>query len=286
MGALVAVVHQVLVGPFEIEGIDEGFAQAAVLELFSPGVEEPALRTRGRIVGEDIALDAAFAHRRKVVTRRPDAGGEFFAEEIGLAGEALEGDVAIAVELVAHHVEIVLPAPDRQIGTPPVLDSVVFDEAAGLETADLVGTAAKRRLQRGLVEGMRGVVRARENRQRGRKQRDVARAVRRKVDEHGGVVGRLGVADIAQQLLGDRVALLLEDFEREGGVMGGERAPVVEGDAGPHQKPVGQSVRGNAHGARSKAVERIRLVGGARHQAAKGELHALRAVALEDEDIE
>ena len=133
---------------------------------------------------------------------------------------------------------------------------------------------------------MRGVVRARENRQRGRKQRDVARAVRRKVDEHGGVVGRLGVADIAQQLLGDRVALLLEDFEREGGVMGGERAPVVESDAWPHQEPVGQAIRGNAHGARGKAVERVRLVGGARHQAAKGELHALRAVALEDEDIE
>src|SRR5262249_23130429 len=30
----------------------------------------------------------------------------------------------------------------------------------------------------------------------------------------------------------------------------------------------------------------VRLVGGARHQAREGELHALRAVALEDEDIE
>src|SRR5262249_15930977 len=159
--------------------------QPPVLELFPAGVEEPALRARGRIVGEDVALDAAFADRRKVVTRGPDTRGELLAEEIGLAGESLEGDVPIAIKLLAPHVEIVLPAPDRQIGTPPVFDPIVFDEAAALETADLIGPAAKRRLERGLVERMLGIVIARKNRQRGRKQRDVTRAVRRKVDEHG-----------------------------------------------------------------------------------------------------
>src|SRR5262249_13059429 len=163
---------------FEIERVDEGFAQPPVLELLPPRVEEPALRARGRIVGEDVALDAALADGRKVVAGSPDTRGELLAEEIGFAGEALEGDVAIAIELVAHRVEIVLPAPDRQIGTPPVLDPIVFDEAAGLETADLVGPAAKRRLERGLVERMLGIVIARKNRQRSRKQRDVARAVR------------------------------------------------------------------------------------------------------------
>src|SRR5207247_11224732 len=35
-----------------------------------------------------------------------------------------------------------------------------------------------------------------------------------------------------------------------------------------------------------KAIESIRLVIGARHQAREGELHALRAVAPEDEDVE
>src|SRR5262249_61632375 len=98
----------------------------------------------------DVALDAALADRREVVARRPDARGEFLAEEITLAGEAFEGDVAIAVEFVAHDVEIVLSAPDRQFGAPPVLHPVVFDEAAGLETADLIGAAAERRLERGL----------------------------------------------------------------------------------------------------------------------------------------
>src|SRR5215510_6914057 len=68
--------------------------------------------------------------------------------------------------------------------------------------------------------------------------------------------------------------------------MGGERAAVVKRDAGPHQKTVSEPIRGYPHRARGKSVEGIRLVGGARHQARKGELHALRAVALEDEDVE
>jgi hypothetical protein len=60
------------------------------------------------------------------------------------------------------------------------------------------------------------------------------------------------------------VALVLEDFEREGHIMGGERAGVVEGDAGAHQKTVGQPVRRYPYRARGKAVEGIRLViGGA-----------------------
>jgi hypothetical protein len=71
-------------------------------------------------------------------------------------------------------------------------------------------------------------------------------------------------------LLRDRVAFLLEDFQREGDVVSGERAAVVELDAGPHQKAVGQPIRGYPHRARGKPVEGIRLVGGARHQAREG----------------
>jgi hypothetical protein len=55
---------------------------------------------------------------------------------------------------------------------------------------------------------------------------------------------------------------------------------------GAHQKPVGQPVRGYAHRARSKPVDGVRLVGGARHQAREGELHALRGVSPEDEAVE
>src|SRR6516162_871256 len=164
MGPFVAPVHQGLVVPFEIERINEGFAQALVLELVAAGVEEPALRARRRIVRQGVALDAAIASRRKVVARRPDARGKLLAEEIALAGETLEGDIAVAIEFVAHDVEIVLSAHDREIGAPPILDPIVFDETAGVETPHLVGTAAERRLERRLVEGMLGVVFARKNR--------------------------------------------------------------------------------------------------------------------------
>ena len=82
------------------------------------------------------------------------------------------------------------------------------------------------------------------------------------------------------------MAFVLEDLQREGDVAGSERAAVVELDAGPHQKAVSEPIRGYANRARGEAVEGIRLIGRARHQAREGELHALRAVALEDEDVE
>jgi hypothetical protein len=130
------------------------------------------------------------------------------------------------------------------------------------------------------------VIVARKNRQRGREQRHVARPLAREAQHHGRIVGRLRADEVAQQLLGARVAFVLEDLQRERDVMGGERAAVVELDAGPHQKAVSEPIRGYANRARGEAVEGIRLIGRARHQAGEGELHALRAVALEDEDVE
>src|SRR5262249_13956426 len=127
---------------------------------------EPALRARRRIVGDFVALDSALADRRKVVARCPDARGKFLAEEITLAGEAFEGDIAVAIKFVADDVEVVLSAPGREIGAPPIFHPFVFDVAAGVETPDLVGAAAERRLEGGLVECMLGVVFARKNRQR------------------------------------------------------------------------------------------------------------------------
>jgi len=40
------------------------------------------------------------------------------------------------------------------------------------------------------------------------------------------------------------------------------------------------------HRARRETVQRVGLVLGARHQAREGELHTLRAIALEDEAVE
>jgi hypothetical protein len=82
------------------------------------------------------------------------------------------------------------------------------------------------------------------------------------------------------------MTLLFKGFQRKGDVVGGKRTAIVEDGAGAHQKTIREPIRGNPHRARGKAVEGIRLVAGARHQAREGELHALRTLALEDEAVE
>src|SRR5262245_19517875 len=101
MRPLIGPVHDVLIGPFEIECINEGFAQAFVLKFLPSRVEEPALRARRRIVGDDVALDAPFADSRKVVARYPRARGKFLPEQVASGGETLEGNFAIAVIFIA-----------------------------------------------------------------------------------------------------------------------------------------------------------------------------------------
>ena len=61
MGPLIGPVHDLLVGPFEIECIDEGFAQTLILQFFPSRIEEPTLRARGGVVWNNIALDVPLA---------------------------------------------------------------------------------------------------------------------------------------------------------------------------------------------------------------------------------
>src|SRR5262249_41592843 len=167
MGALIGAVHDGLVSPFEIEGVDQRLAQAWILEFLAPRIDEPALCAGGRIVREYFALHASVPDRWEIVARRPDSRGEFLAEQIVLGGEALEGDVAVAVILESDHIEIVLAARDRKLGTPPVLDPLVFDEPPGLEAADPIRSGAKRHFETRLLEIVRSIIAAREDRQRG-----------------------------------------------------------------------------------------------------------------------
>ena len=85
MGARIGAVHDGLVGPFEIERLDQRLAHPRILELVAAGIDEPALRARRRFVGQCLALDAAVLDRRKIIARRPDPRGEFLAEQIVLA---------------------------------------------------------------------------------------------------------------------------------------------------------------------------------------------------------
>src|SRR5262249_1168064 len=249
-------------------------------------IEEPTLRARRCIVRNDIALDAPLADRREVVARCPGARGEFLPEQIAFGSEPLEGNFAIAVIFIAHDIEIVLPTPDRQVGPPPVFHSLVLDMAPGLETSDLVRAATERYLERGFVEPTGSIIAAGEDREGGHEQRHVASSMGRETYHHGRVIWPFRADEVAQQLLGDRVAFVLENYQREGDVPGGERAAIVKRDAGPQQKTISEPVGRYLHRARSEAVQRVGLILGARHQAREGELHTLRTIALKDEAVE
>src|SRR5262249_3855995 len=286
MGPLIGPVHDLLVGPFEIECIDEGLPQTLILQFFPSRIKKPTLRARRGIVWNNIALDVPLADRREVVACRPGARGEFRPESIAFGSKSLEGNFAIAVIFVAHDVKIVQPAPDRQVGPPPVFHSLVLNVTARLETSDFVRAAAERYLERGFVEPTGSIIAAREDRERSHEQRHVASSMGRETYHHGRVIGRFRADKVAQQLLGDRMSLVLEDLQREGDVVGGERATIVELDAGPQQKTISEPVGRYLHRARSEAVQRVGLVLGARHQAREGELHPLRTIALKDEAVE
>ena len=247
MGALVGAVHDGLVGPLEIERLDQRLAHARILELVAAHVHEPALRARRRIVGQDLLLDAAVLDGWKIIARRPYPGGEFLAEQVIPGGEAFEGDIAIPIEFVAHRVEIVEAARDRKIGAPPILDPIEFDVTVGLELADLVRPRSQGDVERRFVERPRRVIGLRKNRQTDDIKRHVARAFFGEGDDQRRVIGRFRLHHVAHLLQDQRMALCLERGQREGGVTRGQFRPVVKPGLRPQGKPVGQLVGGNLH---------------------------------------
>ena len=215
--------------------------------MFAAGVDEPALRARRRLVRQRLALDAAVLDGGKVVARRPDARGEFLAEQIVLAGKPLERDVAVAIELVAHDVEIVAAAADGKIGAPPILDPVVFDVAIGLELADLVRPRPQRDIERRFVERPRRVIGLREDRQRRDIERHVARALFGKGDDQRRIVERLGLHHVAHLHHDSGWPFSFSVCERECDVVRGQPGAVVKARLRPQRETVGQLVRRNLH---------------------------------------
>ena len=96
--------------------------------------------------------------------------------------------------------------------------------------------------------------------------------------------GRL--LDLAEELGVDRVALVLEDIERERDVGGGHARAVGKARLGPQAKAIVALVGGNAHRLCEQPVDRIRLVAVRRHQRVEGRRHAGRAIAFPAVDVE
>ena len=286
MGARIGAVHDRFVGPFEIERQDQRLADARIPEFLAAGIEEPALRARGRLVGQCFELDAAVLDGGEIVTRRPHPRREFLAEQVVLRGEALEGDVAIPIEFVTHDIVIVEAARNRKVGAPPVPDPLELDVTVDLEFPDLIGPGAEWGIEGRFVERMHRVPGFRENRQARDIKRHIAGALFREGDDQRRVIERFGLHHVAHLHDEQGMAPGLQRREREGGVMGGQLGAVVEPCLRSHRKPVGELVRRNLHRFRGKPVHRVGLVARARHQRCESEIHALRAFTPEDERVE
>ena len=144
---LVVGEHDVLVGPLEVEGEADRFADARVLELFAAGVEIPALRAGRRAVVQRLLLHPSLVEGGEIVAVGPDARGVLLVEVDRAGLERLEGDLPLAVILEAQAAEIVLADVDRQVLGPIVVAQFVFDAAPLLQRLDLVGARAERRVR-------------------------------------------------------------------------------------------------------------------------------------------
>src|SRR5215831_507132 len=164
MRAIVRTVHDILVGPFKIESINQRFAHAPVFELVAPRVDEPALCAGRRIVRQHGALDATVLKSREIITCGPSARREFLTEEIILRRESFEPDLPIAVILESNSVKVILSTRNRKISSPPGLHAFKFDEMPDLEAPDLIGAAAKRNIEGRFIERFFRIVGARKNR--------------------------------------------------------------------------------------------------------------------------
>ena len=106
---------------------------------------------------------------------------------------------AVAEVVVAQLVEIEAAHVDGEILGPIVGAALEDDVGAGLEVADRVGAGSERRLERCLIERVRGVVGLRQDRQLGHHERQIAREVALEGVAHGVGVERLGLVDVAQR---------------------------------------------------------------------------------------
>ena len=114
----------------------------------------------------------------------------------------------------------------------------------------------------------------------------IAATGRRKLHLHHQLLLRLGADEIGEDGAVDRVTLGLQHIQREGDVPGGQLRAVMKARLRAQLEAIGQLVRADAHGLRHEAIERIGLVGAARHEAVEGGVDARRAIALEDIDVE
>ena len=91
---------------------------------------------------------------------------------------------------------------------------------------------------------------------------------------------------LAQILRDERMTLPLEQHEREGGILGGQRRTVVKACLLAQAECQDIAIRGKRRAFCDQPIDRARLVIGARHQRIEDEIEPLGRVALEDIAVE
>jgi hypothetical protein len=163
----------------------------------------------------------AWFSRRK--SRSPD-----FSAQIEVARFQRQADRGVVAEIVgAQQVEIIVADVDRQIAPPVILDPLQLDEAPGLEALDPVGTAAERRLQRGLFEIAGFPVMLRQDRHLPDEQRQLAVAGVGEAEFDAALIELFHRRHAAVNETVLRRALRRERLERPDHVVGGDRHAIV-----------------------------------------------------------
>ncbi|MNO98318.1 hypothetical protein D3C76_900630 [compost metagenome] len=284
--ALVGAEEQLLVGPLEVEQLDDRLAHAHVLEHRAADVEGVALHAPGILVVQLLADDAAVAHGGGVVGGRPVLR-DAFLDEVELAGlERLQRHGEVAVGVDHHGIEVVEAAVHRQVVAPVVLDPLVADRATGVDLGDAVGTAAQRRLHVGLAEIAAGPPVLGQDRQLAEDQRQLAVAGVPEVEAHAQPVLGDHLVDVRVVVAVHRVALAHQGFEGEHHVLGGHRRAVVEARLRPEVEAHEPVLRVLFDLLRQQAVFGERLVQRVEGQGVVDQVDLRRRVALGNEGVE
>ena len=114
-----------------------------------------------RNAGRECLLDdAALTHRWEPIGGLPARGIMLGAHVVKAALERLEMGVGFAIIVEPDLVEVPEAAIDRKIASPIVGIALEGDAFARIDLADQIGTAAERRLKRGVLECLWGRLRA------------------------------------------------------------------------------------------------------------------------------
>ncbi len=200
--------------------------------------------------------------------------------------ERLERDLTLAIIFEAHAIEIVLAEVHRQFRAPVAGIARIFDEPALLERLHLIRPGAERRIEGGGGEVTPLPPRRRKHRHADDDQMRVSAASLNKAHMDDVATLAFSLLHLSQKLGVDRVALLLQDIQREGDVGSRHFRAVEEARLGAQPEAVVELVAGDPNRLRQQAIDRVGFVAVGGHQRVEGRRHAGRAVAFPGVDIE